>query len=511
MNQFGNESGTGGGQARATEGEKRLSMLADNMSQMAYVATSDMHVEWVNKRWLDYTGMSVEEMNSSGWGRIVHPEDLPTIGDSFKEAVFKGERWEKEFRLRDKSGEYHWFLSISEPIKDESGRVLQWFGTNTDITRRKLAEKELALTAKNTDRFLATLAHELRNPLAPLRNGLHLLEMAPEDAVFQQETRAMMKRQLDHLVRLVDDLMDLSRISRGQVKLELEELDLQEVVATALEASASVMSEAGHHIRTEGTGESIHVQGDRHRLVQVVSHLLANAAKFTDSGGEVTLTLRSEGDHALLAITDTGIGIDPAALPEVFEMFAQVAAHDKKHGGKGLGIGLNLAKQIIGLHGGTIDGSSEGTGMGSEFKVRIPLLKRKRANQPVVVANSDATAEVRKRILVVDDNKDAVFSMGVMLEKLGHEVVTAHDGEEAVQKGAAFKPHLVLMDLGMPKLNGLEACAQMRQADWGKQANIVALSGWGQEEDRRISAEAGFDHHVVKPINRATLLHLVSS
>lgn len=195
--------------------------------------------------------------------------------------------------------------------------------------------------------------------------------------------------------------------------------------------------------------------------MQVVSHLLANAAKFTDSGGEVAFdACGSEGDHALLAITDTGIGIHPAALPEVFEMFAQVAAHDKKHGGKGLGIGLNLAKQINGLHGGTIDGSSEGTGMGSEFKVRIPLLKRKRANQPVVVANSDATAEVRKRILVVDEqNKDAVFSMGVMLEKLGHEVVTAHDGEEAVQKGAAFKPHLVLMDLAMPKLNGLEACA----------------------------------------------------
>ena len=511
MKQFDKDLSSGSAQQRLEESERRLSLLTENMSQMAYVATSDMRVQWVNKRWLDYTGMSVEQMNQGGWPTIVHPDDMPEMGGSFEKAAGEGKRWEKEFRLRDQLGEYRWFLSISVPIKDDVGAVKQWFGTNTDITDRKLVEKERAAAAKSKDQFLATLAHELRNPLAPLQNGLELLEMTTGDAGLQQEARTMMKRQLDQLVRLVDDLMDLSRISHGHMELKLEELDLQEVTATALEALRTTIVKAGHHLRVEGIKEKVMVTGDRHRLIQVISHLLANATKFTAGQGEITLALRSEDGSAVMAIRDNGIGIDRASLPGVFEMFAHVAAHDKKHGGSGLGVGLNIAKQIVELHGGSIEGLSAGAGMGSEFIVRIPLLAGPAGRSSAHGQSLLGQASAKKRVLVVDDNRDAVFSMGALLRKLGHTVATAYDGQEALSVGAAFDPDLVLMDIGMPKLNGYEACARMRQADWGKKAKIVALSGWGQEEDRRLSKEAGFNMHVVKPIDRVTILQLVSA
>lgn len=511
MIQFDKDPPTGSAQQRLEESEGRLKLLTDNMSQMAYVATSDMRVQWVNKRWLDYTGMSVEQINQGGWATIVHPDDMQEIGGSFEKAAAEGTRWEKEFRLRDQLGGYRWFLSISMPIKDEVGVVKQWFGTNTDITDRKLVEKERAAAAKSKDQFLATLAHELRNPLAPLQNGLELLEMTTGDAGLQQEARNMMKRQLDQLVRLVDDLMDLSRISHGHLELKLEEVDLQEVTAIALEALRATVAKARHHLHVEGIKGKLMVAGDRHRLVQVVSHLLENATKFTAEQGEITLALTSEDGSAVMAIRDNGIGIDRASLPGVFEMFAHVAAHDKKHGGSGLGVGLSIAKQIVELHGGSIEGLSAGEGKGSEFIVRIPLLAGSVGRSAAQGDSIPGQGPAKKRVLVVDDNRDAVFSMGALLRKLGHTVATAYDGQEALSVGAAFDPDLVLMDIGMPKLNGYEACARMRQADWGRKAKIVALSGWGQEEDRRLSKEAGFNLHVVKPIDRVTILQLVSA
>ncbi len=492
------------------QSEDRRRLLADNMSQMAYVADGDGRVSWVNQRWIDFTGMNVEDMNDGGWSKVVDPAHFEGMVNSYAKAQERKETWEHIFRLRSTTGEYRWFLSRSVPIMDDAGNVQRWFGTNTDITEQKVAEEALAETARNKDHFLATLAHELRNPLAPLKNGLQLMELAPDDPQMLETTRAMMVRQLDHMVRLVDDLMDLSRISRGKIDLQKENMSLHNAVSMAMEASKPLIDRNGHQLEVIMQDANLVVHGDLARLTQVVSNLMNNSAKYTPPGGRIVLSVHKEGDHAVITVTDNGIGIAPDALPRVFDMFAQVDPNTKNTTTGGLGIGLNVVQRLVRMHHGEVEGRSEGLGKGSEFIVRLPIVSvAEEPKQAIVVKDGLATLSAR-RVLVVDDNEDIALSMSMILKKFGHVVAVANDGEHAVAMAETFKPDVILMDIGMPKMNGYEACAAIRATEHGKRMHITAVSGWGQEEDRRKSREAGFDGHVVKPMEKATLERVIA-
>ncbi len=382
----------------------------------------------------------------------------------------------------------------------------------TDITLRKQAEDDrerlvgqLRDADRRKDEFLATLAHELRNPLAPLRNGLQVMRLATGDAAAVEQARSMMERQMAVMVRLIDDLLDVSRITRGKLELRKERVELAGVVHSAVEGSRPVIEASGHRLTISLPAEPVHLEADPTRLAQVFGNLLTNAAKYTERGGQITLSARREGGEAVVSVRDTGIGIAPEHLPHVFEMFSQVdSALDRSQGG--LGIGLSLVRGLVEMHGGSVEARSEGPGKGSEFVVRLPVAGDRSAPQsPQTGGGENDAARPRRRILVADDNRDAADSLAMMLRLAGHEVHAVYDGREAVEAAAWFRPDLALLDIGMPKLNGMQAARHIREQQWGMNVVLVAITGWGQEEDKRRAMEAGFNHHLTKPVDPAAL------
>jgi CheY-like chemotaxis protein len=317
----------------------------------------------------------------------------------------------------------------------------------------------------------------------------------------------MMERQLTHMVRLVDDLLDLSRISRGKIELRRERVELVKVIQQAVETSRPVIDERNHELQLELTEQSIYVDADVTRLAQVFSNLLNNAAKYTEPGGRICLSAHRQDTDVWVSVRDSGIGIPSEMLPKVFEMFTQVDQNLERSQG-GLGIGLSIVKRLVEMHGGSVEAHSDGHQQGSEFLVRLPVVLTVGPSRDA--ADRDSGGASTCRVLVVDDNVDAAVSLTIMLRLMGHESQTAHDGHEALEKAASFRPRLVLLDLGMPRLNGYDTARHIRQAPWGKQMVLVALTGWGQEEDRRKSREAGFDAHLVKPIDPGTLEQLLA-
>ena len=382
-----------------------------------------------------------------------------------------------------------------------------WVAFVQDMSRIKDVEQKLRDDDRRKDEFLATLAHELRNPLAPLRNGLQLLRMPTGDLDAFEQTRTMMERQLTQLVRLVDDLMDVSRISRGKIDLRRELVDLATVVKSAVETSRPVIEQMGHQLAVTLPDESVVVDVDLVRMAQVLMNLLNNAAKYTERGGRIWLIAERQGADAVIIVRDTGIGIAAEALPGIFDMFSQVAQSLERSQG-GLGIGLTLVKRIVQMHGGTIEAYSAGVGKGSEFLVRIPA--EHAATGPVVDMIEPQAHSTSLRILVVDDNRDGADSLAMMLRVLGNDTRTAYDGEEAVAAAAEYRPDVILLDLGMPKLNGYEACRRIRELPFGKEVIVIAQTGWGQEEDRQRSKAAGFDHHLVKPLDPVAVTTLLA-
>jgi len=319
----------------------------------------------------------------------------------------------------------------------------------------------------------------------------------------------MMERQLQQMVRLIDDLLDLSRISRGTIDLHRERADLAAVLHSALETSRPLIEQSGHHVDLDLPSTPVFVEADLTRLAQVFANLLNNAAKYTDPGGHIRIAVRPAGGEVAVSVRDDGIGIPTAMLPRIFEMFTQVdRSLEKAHGG--LGIGLSIVKRLVEMHGGTVEAHSQGPGQGSELIVRLPVLQA--AAEEGRPADGDESNGVlaRRRILVADDNADAAESLATLLALYGNEVRTAQDGLEAVAAAAELRPDVILLDIGMPRLNGYDACRRIREQPWGRDAVIIALTGWGQENDKRRSLEAGFDHHLVKPVEPAALVSLLS-
>ena len=360
----------------------------------------------------------------------------------------------------------------------------------------RLREKD-----RRKDVFLASLAHELRNPLAPIRTGVAILRMTDAESR-SQPVLAMMERQLQHMARLLDDLLDVSRISRGKIALHPERIDLRHVVDAAVEANRPLIEEMGHVFFVSVPSEPAFLNADPVRFAQIISNLLNNAAKYTPPGGKIVLKAEHRGDEVEVSVTDNGIGIAGESLESIFEMFTQIGSHSS-NGQGGLGIGLSLAKGLVTLHDGTIQACSEGIGRGSEFRVRVPTRLTLDADSAPPV-RTVLTAN-RLKILVVDDNRDAAESLSMLLELKGHEVRRAYDGENALHLAEDFRPQMVLLDLGMPKMSGYEACRRIRDHAWGAQMTLIAVTGWGQEDDRRKSTAAGFDGHFVKPVDPETL------
>jgi signal transduction histidine kinase/CheY-like chemotaxis protein len=363
--------------------------------------------------------------------------------------------------------------------------------------------------AKND--FLATLAHELRNPLAPIRNALHLLQLkGPADPELV-DARDIIDRQLRQMTRLVDDLLDIARISNGKLNLRRERIELAQVVQSALEISRPLIIARGHELTVSVPAEPIPLDGDLTRLAQVVSNLLNNAARYTEPGGRIWLTAERQGSDAVISVRDSGIGIAADILPRVFEMFIQAHRPQQQSEG-GLGIGLTLVKRLVEMHGGTVNAGSNGPGTGSEFVVRLPV-----ALLPPLPAHSSnggkqaAAGASSLRILVVDDNRDSTRSLSRLHQLTGHSVRCGYDGQEAFNLAEEFRPEVALLDIGLPIFSGYEVARRIRENPWGRDMVLIALTGWGQEDDRRRSHEAGFDHHLVKPIDLATLRERLAS
>lgn len=386
------------------------------------------------------------------------------------------------------------------PVRSSEGASEGVVMVIRDETERLRTESALRNADKRKDEFLATLAHELRNPLAPISMGLELMKISSDDPEGTEEVRAMMERQTQHMVRLIDDLLDVSRITRGKLELRRSHVALAEVVRNAVDATRPAMEEAGHEFVVSLPDEDVHLYVDPGRITQVLSNLLNNAAKYTPAPGRIELIGEAQGDEAAVTVVDNGCGIALDKLASIFDMFMQVR-DAKERGHQGLGIGLTLVERLVEMHGGSVVAASGGLGKGSRFCVRLPLVER---GQPAT-RGAGATSPVAKngakrRVLVVDDNPDALKSLSLLVSLMGHEVRQARDGAESLTIADEFRPEVIFMDLGMPKLSGFDAARRVREESWGQDMLLVATTGWGQDDDRRRTKEAGFDHHLVKPI-----------
>jgi PAS domain S-box-containing protein len=396
------------------------------------------------------------------------------------------------------------------PILDKSGAIVGVVMIFRDVTERRRAEQVLKETDRRKDEFLATLAHELRNPLAPIRNALEVIRVAGDDQEALHLARGTMERQLGQMIRLVDDLLDVSRITRGTIELRKERVDVATIVKNSVETSQPQFDQVGQRLRVSLPDEPIYIDADPMRMAQVFANLLNNAAKYTEPRGRIELTVKREGSNVAVSVKDNGIGIPKPMLDAIFDMFAQVdRSLERAHGG--LGIGLTIVKSLVEMHGGTVEARSEGHGRGSEFIVRQPIAAAPAKDKTAAPADQEPFPTIsRKRILVVDDNRDAASSLAMLLKFFGHETQVAHEGQEALDLAPIYQPEIVLLDIGMPKMSGYDVCRRLREQPTGNDMVIVAVTGWGQDADRQKSAEAAFDGHMVKPVEPRELLKLLA-
>ncbi|HXC49690.1 MAG TPA: ATP-binding protein [Candidatus Limnocylindrales bacterium] len=483
---------------------------------IARIGTFEWDIEANEYQWTDELaamyGRTTADISGKGfvWHDVVHPDDRDEVIRKTVESMTTGQ-FEHEWRILWPDGSVHWVAGRGSAFFDKNGKPLRMLGINIDITERRNAEEALKQADRNKDQFLATLAHELRNPLAPVRNALDIMRLAGSDAAMLENARTLMERQVAHLVRLIDDLLDVSRITRDKLDLRRERLELASVVEQAAETSRPLFDQAGQTFEVSMPAEPMVLDGDAVRLAQVFGNLLTNASKYTGHGGTIAFEVRRDGNEAVAVVRDDGVGIPADKLPHVFEMFTQID-HSLVQSQGGLGIGLAIVQRLVGLHGGSVSATSAGPGRGSTFTVRLPLAEAATAQaqkqHEEVPLMEDSTRPAR-RILVVDDNEDAAMTLAMLLKMKGSETELAHDGLDAIEKAARFRPDVILLDIGLPKMDGYDACREIRKQPWGSAITMIALTGWGQDDDRRKSMEAGFDLHLVKPVAPAALMKML--
>jgi PAS domain S-box-containing protein len=490
-------------------------LLVERMTEGAATLTCEGEILYCNHRFADLLQRPLQSLIGRSICDYVEPQNRPAVEALLREA--NSGTAQSEVRLRRTGGETTAaYLGVTAVQEGVVGTCLLL----TDLTEQKRHEQlvaaeslarnllgELQDAHRRKDEFLAMLAHELRGPLAPLRNMLDFMKRASGDAGQLEQAQSTMQRQLDHLVRLVDDLLDISRITRDKIELRREHVDLASIIYQSVEVCRPLAESANHRISINLPDEPIYLHADAVRLTQVFSNLLNNSCKYTEPGGRISLTADRRGGEVTVQVKDSGVGISPEKLRSVFEMFAQVDQTLERSQG-GLGIGLTLVKRLVEMHGGSVEAASAGVGQGSEFTVRLPIL----AELPTAVPPPHMVEPPRitgRRILIVDDNVDAANSLAMLLKITGNETRTAFDGVSAIKVAESFRPDIILLDIGLPKINGYEVCRRIRGEPWGKDLMLVAMTGWGQEEDRRKTSEVGFDHHMVKPVAYAALVQLL--
>jgi PAS domain S-box-containing protein len=492
--------------ARAlSESQGRLQAIFANAAVGIGELTTDGRFALVNEALCALTGRAERVLRSTPIAELAHPDDRDEFARII-EGVMRGEResYTGERRFRRQDGDTLWVMVSISRVRDAGEHQVRGVTVVEDITERKHAEEDLREADRRKDEFLATLAHELRNPLAPIRNSLHIFRMAGIQDPTALRVTDMMERQVQHMVRMVDDLLEVSRISRGKIELRKERVDLAGILRNAVETSLPLIEAGSHRLTVDMPEVPLILDADPVRLSQVFANLLNNSAKYTPPGGRIGVQVTVEQGTAIICVSDNGEGIPAQMLSRVFNMFTQVNTGSRAQGG--LGIGLTLARTLVHLHGGSIEAKSPGQGQGCEFLVRLPLAAERDESMVAPPKELESLAPGRmRRVLVVDDNRDAADSLGMLLEFLGAEVAVAHDGRSALEKMTTFRPEVVLLDLGMPEMSGLEVARRMRENPALAGITLVALTGWGQREDRRRTTEAGFDYHLVKPADLTAL------
>jgi signal transduction histidine kinase/ActR/RegA family two-component response regulator len=445
-------------------------------------------------------------MNDTRWRLLTHPDDSTAYADEFMACVRERRPFHSEVRVRRGDGAWRWMESWAQPRFASDGEYLGHVGTSADITMRKESELSMREADSRKNEFLATLAHELRNPLAPIRNAVQILTHPKVTQGQSALALQMIDRQSLTLVRLVDDLMDVSRIAHGKLQLRRQPVPLATIIDQALDAVRPLCDQSCVQLLVSPMEELLMVDADAVRLTQVFSNLLNNACKYTERDGHIWLSIERKGDSACVTVRDDGIGISALQLPHIFDMFVQDTPGLVRSQG-GLGIGLALARSLVRAHGGSIEARSEGPGKGSEFIVLVPVVCADASPSDTgPIAHRPAAAGAGQRVLVVEDNVDGANSFASLLRLKGFDVEMVGDGGAALASATTLRPHIVLLDLGLPGMNGFEVCRALRARPEGEQVTIVAISGWGQEGDRYKSAAAGFDAHLVKPVDIADLL-----
>lgn len=506
----------------AAEANAKFRTFFEQGSNFAGVMTLDGTVIEANRLCLDACGFSREEVIGKKFWECGWWSRSPALVEMVRTAsaqAAEGRLFRQETPYFVADGSERVVDLVLSPVTDESGRVLFVAPTGTDITKRKRAEEELRRLAaglaeanRNKTEFLATLAHELRNPLAPIRNGLQLMRLATDNPAMMARVRDMMERQIAQMVHLIDDLLDIARITSGKVELKKSRVELNRIVATAVETTLPMIEAVGHQLTVRMPEEPLLLNVDPARLAQVVSNLLNNAAKYTPTGGRIELSAHREGEQVIVAVADTGVGLPAESLSSVFEMFTQVGRNKDRAEG-GLGVGLSLVRHLVELHGGTVTAESPGAGKGSTFTLRLPLVAEggsRHCAADFATSGSGGTAARKFRVLIVDDNTDGAESLSLLLQVCGHTTHVADDGRQALAMAQAFRPEVVFLDIGMPGMNGYEVARALRKIPGLQDVLLVALTGWGAESDRAQAREAGFDRHLTKPVDLAGIESVLS-
>ncbi|MFO0929312.1 MAG: PAS domain S-box protein [Gemmataceae bacterium] len=497
-------------EAALRESEEKYRRIVETANEGIWTLDADARVTFVNRRMGELLGYHPEELLGRTKWEFVEEQDQPFVRGLF-ERRRAGISEQVDVCFIHKAGHPVWMLMAARPVLDADGRFAGSLDMFTDVTERRKAELALLEADRRKDEFLATLAHELRNPLAPIRNAVQLLRMKGPPDPEMQWARDVIERQVGQMARLLDDLLDVSRITRNKLELRKERVTLADAVQNAVETSRPLMERKRHQLTVHLPADALVLDADLARLAQVFANLLNNAAKYTDRGGQVWLTAERASGEVVVRVKDTGIGIAADHLPRVFTMFTQAdAALERAEGG--LGIGLSLVKGLVEMHGGTVVAHSAGPGKGSEFIVRLPLAAV--GSHPAESDKGESKTLPRlprRRILVVDDNRDAADSLAVVMRLLGHEVHVAYEGAAALAAARRLHPDVVLLDIGLPRVNGYEVARQLREEPWGEHVALVAVTGWGQETDKQRAAEVGFDHHLTKPVAPQTITQLMKT
>jgi PAS domain S-box-containing protein len=483
------------------ESEERFRTMADSSPILVWMLDPAGRVQFANRSCHEFFGTGLRDLERDGFAPFLHPDDAQGFVEEVQAALAERRTFSVMARVRRNDGAWRWMQAIGAPRLSADGQFLGAVGSSPDITELIEASDTLREADRRKDEFLATLAHELRNPLAPIRQAARLARSLQATDAQRRWSQEVIERQVRHMALLLDDLLDVSRITRGKLELRRERVQLAAVVETALETVRPLFDERRQALTLELPADAVSLHADPLRLAQIVSNLLTNAAKYSEPGGRVVLSAAREGDRVAISVKDAGIGIERELLPRVFDMFSQVKGTlDRAEGG--LGIGLALVKGLADLHGGSVEARSDGLGKGAEFIVRLPLpAGAEGIGARDAASTRDPPATRRARILVADDNRDAAASLATLLGLDGHETTVVNDGKLALAAAESFRPHVALLDIGMPKLNGYEVARRIRAAPWGRAMTLVAVTGWGQAEDKRRAREAGFDRHFTKPLD----------